>query len=93
MFLTFVEDFADYIGDIGLTGDFGLVFMALVLTVGVVVGLLFIKVPSIIAIMIGVAMILMFAMWGWFPIWLVVAIAIIIFILLFVTLKGGVSNA
>lgn len=93
MILSFVDDLVDYINDIGLPGDFGLIFVALMLIVGVFVAFMILKVPNMVAILVAVAMIMMFVMFGWFPVWLVVLIAIIIFVLLFLSIKGGSADA
>ena len=85
---TLLEGIEDYIDAWGL-GDFPYIFISVVLMA--LVALLFgiLRAPMVITLVIEGIMFLMFSVFGWFPIWLVILMIIVLFAVLVKLLKGG----
>ena len=85
----FVQTWETWLTDIGLDGDFGKIFLAIVLIVGITVALSLLKLPRMVVLFSAVLGFLVFTTFGWFPLWTVIVIVIAIFGLFILKLRGG----
>jgi hypothetical protein len=86
--LTFLESIEAYIDDLGV-GDFGyfLISMVIMIAIAIVFGLL--KAKAVIILIIEAALMVMFAIFGWFPIWLIIVLIIALMAFIFFAIKGN----
>jgi hypothetical protein len=89
--LTMLEKLESYIDDLGV-GQFGYVLISLVIMVLVGIGLALLHAPAVVLLIIEASFFLMFSVFGWFPLWLVILMAILLFVIIYITIKGGGSN-
>jgi hypothetical protein len=89
--LTMLEKLESYIDDLGV-GQFGYVLISLVIMVLVGIGLALLHAPAVVLLIIEASFFLMFSVFGWFPLWIVILMAILLFIIIYITIKGGGSN-
>ena len=85
----FVTNLENYIDAIGIPGNFGLIFVALVFLVGVIVALFMLEVPRMVVLLAGVTLLMMFTAFGWFPVWIVIVIAVAVFGMFLMSVLGG----
>jgi len=89
---TFVTDIESYLESIGLMGDFGLFFFSMVMIGGAMALMYYLHAPNLITILIGLISLLMFVSFGFLPQWIIFLIGLLMFIILFIQVKGGFSR-
>ena len=88
----FITNLNNTLDNIGLQGDFGKLFIAIIVLIVVAVTLAYYKIPIIINLMLLVIGILTFVAFGWFPIWVpIVLLALLIGYLYIISNLGGAS--
>lgn len=85
----FVQNWESWMLDIGLDGDFGKIFVALVLIVGATVALSLLKLPRMVVLFASVLGFLVFTTFGWFPLWTVIILVIAIFALFILKVRSA----
>lgn len=93
MLLTFIEGLEDYMGNIGLSGEFELLFVSVLLIAGIAIILNLLGAPRMITLLSSFLMILLFIVFGWIPQWVGFVLGIAGFGFLFITIKGGGSSS
>jgi len=87
-FLQLIESFLDPI----LSTEFGGILLSMVFIAVVVISFGIFQIPKNIILTSSFVLLLMFISFGWIPLWIVLLLTIILFVFLFMNLRGG-SNA
>jgi hypothetical protein len=82
--LEFIETFIDPINT-----DFGTMILSLGIISFLAIGLTLLKVPSDTTLTTIIISLFMFISFGWIPIWIIILLAIGLFVLIFLIFKGG----
>ena len=89
---TLLEGIEDYIDDFGL-GDWAYIFISIAIMIVFAVLLGLMHAPMMVMLIVEGALFLLFTIFGWFPVWLVILVVIILFALLYNLLKGDGQSA
>ena len=87
-----VDYINDFMDDLGIGNPMAKFSISLILIVIVMVILWLVKAPSLLVIMGGLLMLIMFIIFGWVPIYIIVIVSAVLFYLI-ATNKGGKEDA